>query len=56
MKDLLSKQLNSPVRWTEIVQNMIHIGIEEYYEVGGNGTVLSGFMKRIDRSKTITSI
>ncbi|MBK8153125.1 MAG: ACP S-malonyltransferase [Saprospiraceae bacterium] len=56
IKDLLSKQLNSPVRWTEIVQNMIHIGIEEYYEVGGNGTVLSGFMKRIDRSKTITSI
>lgn len=56
IKDLLSKQLSSPVRWTEIVQNMIHSGIEEFYEVGGNGTVLSGFMKRIDRSKTITSI
>ena len=32
---------------------MIKNGIEEFVEVGGNGTVLSGFMKRIDRNSII---
>ncbi|HRI01964.1 MAG TPA: ACP S-malonyltransferase [Saprospiraceae bacterium] len=56
IKNLLLNQLTAPVKWTQIIQNMIADGIESFVEVGGNGTVLSGFMKRIDRSKSIVSI
>ncbi|MEJ2613489.1 MAG: ACP S-malonyltransferase [Ignavibacteriaceae bacterium] len=47
IKDLLYRQLDSPVRWEETIQNMIHDGIEEFYEVGP-GKVLQGLVKRIN--------
>jgi len=42
----LQAQLTSRVRWTESVQYMISQGIDTFVEVG-NGTVLSGLIKRI---------
>ena len=43
----LTDQLMSPVRWEEIILNMIHDGVEEFYELGP-GKVLQGLVKRIN--------
>jgi len=45
----LKAQLVSPVRWTQIMQNMIADGAVEAIEVGGTGKTIQGFFKRIDR-------
>jgi [acyl-carrier-protein] S-malonyltransferase len=46
---LLIEQLTKPVRWTSCVQTMIGLGVAEFIEVGP-GNVLTGLMKRIDKS------
>lgn len=48
IKKNLVSQLTSPVRWTQIMQNMIADGAESYTEVGP-GKVLQGLLKKIDR-------
>ncbi|MEL6922612.1 MAG: ACP S-malonyltransferase, partial [Bacteroidota bacterium] len=50
IKANLIAQLTASVRWTQTIQNMIADGATEFYEVGGNGKVLRGFLRRIDRS------
>jgi [acyl-carrier-protein] S-malonyltransferase len=45
----LINQLTSPVRWTQIMQNMIADGASQFTEVGGTGKVIRGFIARIDR-------
>lgn len=47
IKDLLIKQLDSPVRWDETIANMISDGAEEFVEIGP-GKVLQGLVKRIN--------
>ncbi len=47
----LCEQLTQPVRWTESVQAMIAAGAETFIEIGPRD-VLTGLLKRIDRSKT----
>lgn len=49
LRDLLFKQLTHPVRWVEIIQNMVADGFTQFYEIGP-GKVLSGLVKRIDGS------
>ncbi|MBK9269969.1 MAG: ACP S-malonyltransferase [Saprospiraceae bacterium] len=56
IKANLISQLTAPVRWTQIMQNMISDGISSFVEVGGNGTVLSGFLKRIDRNIPVSTL
>ena len=46
----LIKQLTAPVRWTQIMQNMIADGVSQVYEVGGNGKVLRGMFSQVDRT------
>ena len=46
--DLLERQLKSPVRWTESVQNMLNEGVRVFIECG-SGDVLTGLLKRIER-------
>ncbi len=46
IKDKLIKQLTSPVKWTQIVRNMLADGAEEFMEVGP-GTALTGMIKKI---------
>lgn len=46
---LLKEQLYSPVRWVETIQTMKNKGIEYIIECGP-GKVLSGLVKRIDKS------
>ncbi|NOR88419.1 MAG: ACP S-malonyltransferase [Bacteroidales bacterium] len=48
IKENLVKQLTSPVRWTQIMKNMITDGLEQVVEVGP-GTVLQGLFKKVDR-------
>jgi len=46
IKNLLVKQIISPVKWQQIVENMIRDGIKTFVEVGA-GKVLTGLIKRI---------
>ena len=46
IKKNLLKQLTSPVRWTQSVQNMLEDGAGRFVELGP-GTVLQGLVKRI---------
>ncbi len=46
----LIQQLTSPVRWTQTLRNMIADGYDNFVEVGGNGKVLRGFIRKVDRS------
>jgi len=48
IKLLLLKQLYSPVRFEDSIRNMIEAGADAFIEVG-NGKVLSGLVKKIDR-------
>jgi [acyl-carrier-protein] S-malonyltransferase len=49
IRQLLTAQLYSPVRWVETVRRMAADGIETLYEAGP-GKVLAGLTKRIDKS------
>ena len=51
----LQKQLTHRVRWTESIQYMVSEGITNFIEVG-NGSVLGGLIKRIDRNAITTSL
>ena len=48
IKENLISQLTSPVKWTQIVQNMIAGGATSFTEVGP-GKVLQGLVKKVDR-------
>lgn len=48
IKENLIAQLTAPVRWTQIVQNMIADGATEFNEIGP-GNVLCGLVKKVDR-------
>jgi len=45
LKEALIKQLTSPVKWTQSIQNMYNNGIRRFIEVGA-GNVLQGLVKR----------
>jgi [acyl-carrier-protein] S-malonyltransferase len=47
IKKLLFEQVTTPVRWEETIINMIHDGVDEFYEIGP-GKVLQGLVKRIN--------
>jgi malonyl CoA-acyl carrier protein transacylase len=46
IKDVLARQINSPVRWTESIQYLLNKGEMEFQEVGP-GTVLAGLLRQI---------
>ncbi|MEM9549091.1 MAG: ACP S-malonyltransferase [Bacteroidota bacterium] len=47
-KNLIA-QLTGAVKWTQIMNLMIANGVTSIKEVGGNGKVLSGLFKKVDR-------
>ena len=55
IKYLLIKQIESRVRWREIVINMINNGVNNFIEIGP-GKVLSGLIKRINKQVKVQSI
>jgi [acyl-carrier-protein] S-malonyltransferase len=50
IRENLIKQLTAPVRWTQIMRNMLEDGVTNVYEVGGNGKTLRGMFGQIDRN------
>ncbi len=55
LKDILVRQVVSPVRWEECLRYMLNSGITEFYEIGP-GRVLTGLMKRVDRKIPCTVV
>lgn len=49
VKELLVKQVSSPVKWQQSVEKMIGDGVDTFIEIGP-GRTLSGFLKKIDRN------
>ena len=47
IREDLSSQLTSRVRWTESIERMAHMGVVNFIEMG-SGTVLTGLLRRID--------
>ena len=55
IKELLINQIEKPVRWRETVNYMIDKNINKFIEIGP-GKVLSGLVKRINRSAELLQI
>ncbi|MBN2481327.1 MAG: ACP S-malonyltransferase [Bacteroidales bacterium] len=55
IRDNLKKQLTSPVKWTQTVQNMVSDGADTFYETGP-GSVLQGLIRKIDRNVVADSV
>ena len=51
----LIAQLTAPVRWTQIVENMIAHGVTEFVEVG-NSTVLRGLIRKINKEVGVDAL
>ncbi|ACO03455.1 malonyl CoA-acyl carrier protein transacylase [Persephonella marina EX-H1] len=55
IKEELKVHFYSPVRWVQSVEFMIKDGVNSFYEIGPK-KVLSGLIKRIDRSLNIKNV
>ncbi len=55
IRELLYRQLTSPVRWEETIRNMVKDGAGTFVEVGP-GKVLQGLIKKIDSSVTVKGV
>ena len=54
IRENLVAQLTSPVKWTQISQNMLADGATEFIEVGP-GKVLQGLIKKVNRTAVVSS-
>lgn len=54
-KELLARQVSSPVRWMQSMEKMIADGVDIFVEIGP-GKTLAGFMKKIDRSVKVYNV
>ena len=55
IKDLLIKQIESRVKWRNSIKYMIEKGTKSFIEIGP-GKVLSGLVKRIDKTVKVSAI
>ena len=55
IKNLLIDQIENRVRWREIILKMINNGVNHFIEIGP-GKVLSGLVKRINKTVNISTI
>ncbi len=55
VKELLTKQVSSSVRWEQTIRRMIKDGVDTFIEIGP-GKTLSGFMRKISREVKTVSI
>ena len=55
VKALLAEQVVAPVRWEETVRALAGLGCERVIELGP-GRVLSGLVRRIDRSMSTSNL
>jgi [acyl-carrier-protein] S-malonyltransferase len=52
IRDLLTKQLTSPVRWTDLIRKLATAGATRFVECGP-GKVLTGLNRRIEKRPEI---
>lgn len=55
IKTNLLKQMYSPVLWEDSIKYMLNSGVQTFIEIG-NGKVLSGLVKKIDRQARVFSV
>lgn len=55
VKALLTRQVMEPVRFYESIETMKNLGVTSFIEVGP-GKVLSGFIKKIDKTASFTNV
>ncbi|MDO5136639.1 MAG: ACP S-malonyltransferase [Eubacteriales bacterium] len=55
IKGLLARQIWSPVRWQQSVENMLRAGVDTFVEIGP-GKTLAGFLKKICRDARVYNI
>lgn len=55
IKELLVEQIIRPVKWQQIIENMISNGVKTFVEVGA-GKVLTGLIKRINSDVEVVNI
>ena len=55
VKDYLTKQVSSSVRWQQPIERLIADGADEFVEIGP-GRSLSGFMRKINRDVKVVNI
>jgi [acyl-carrier-protein] S-malonyltransferase len=55
LRKLLVEQVVSPVQWEDTIKFLIAEGVDTFYEIG-SGTVLSGLIKKIDKSALVVSV
>ncbi len=54
-RELLARQITSPVRWRETIEKMAAMGVETIVELGPKRT-LSGLIRRIDRKVRLLNV
>jgi [acyl-carrier-protein] S-malonyltransferase len=55
IRQILVRQVLSPVLWEQTMRNLLAAGIDKFYEIGP-GKVLSGLLKRIQRQVDIQNV
>ena len=55
IKELLVAQVSAPVKWDASIEKMVADGVTKFVEIGA-GKVLSGLVKRIDRSASSANV
>lgn len=55
IRDLLVRQVLSPVRWEETVRGLLAAGVERFYEIGPQ-RVLAGLLKRVNRKLDVRNV
>ncbi|MFV0528449.1 MAG: ACP S-malonyltransferase [Lachnospiraceae bacterium] len=55
IKELLVRQMYSPVRWEQSMREMLTQGVDTFIEIGP-GRTLAGFLRKIDRSAVCLSL
>ena len=55
IRELLEKQISSPVKWQQSVERMLADGVDTFVEIGP-GRTLSSFVKKINREVTVLNV
>lgn len=55
VRELLEKQISSPVKWQQSVERMLADGVDTFVEIGP-GKTLSSFVKKINREVTVLNV
>ena len=55
IRELLIRQVVSPVQWEASMRKLLAEDVRNYYEIG-SGKVLRGLMRRIDRKASVENV